>query len=413
MNNKSLILWKKANKLIPSGNNFLSKNISRYPTKLWPIYFEKSKGCKIWDYEGKKYYDFSFMGVGTNILGYSNSNIDRPLFKVIKKGNMTTLNCPEEPKFAYEILKPHPWAKKVKFAKTGAEANAIAIRLARAYTKKNKVIICGYHGWHDWYLAAKLNPKSYMETHLFSKLKIQGVPNFLKGSVFSVKYNHFEEIKKIFKRNKDIAAIIMEVKRFEEPKKNYLSLVRNFCTKNKICLIFDECTTGFRENYGGLHLKYKIYPDLAMFGKAIGNGYSITSVIGKKKIMDCAKNTFISSTFWSERIGFTAGLLTLNEMRKIKSWKKIKKIGKTIKTNLIKLANKNKIKIRIEGNDSLFQFFLDDVSIKEYKKFIAEEMLKKNFLASNIIYVSTAHTNSLVKKYLKNMDSVFNKLKKI
>ncbi len=283
MKNKSLTLWKKANLVIPTGNSFLSKNKSRHPSKLWPIYFDKSKGCEIWDYDGKKYYDFSFMGVGTNILGYSNPKIDNQLFKILKKGNMTTLNCPEEPKFAREILKPHSWAKMAKFAKTGAEANAIAIRLARAYTKKNKIILCGYHGWHDWYLAAKFNRKSYMETHLFPKLKIHGVPNFLKGSVFSVKYNNFEEIKKIFKKNKDIAAIIMEVKRFEEPNKNYLSLIRSFCSKNNICLIFDECTTGFRENYGGLHLKYKVNPDLAMFGKAIGNGYSITSVIGKKK----------------------------------------------------------------------------------------------------------------------------------
>ena len=184
MKNKSLALWKKANLVIPTGNSFLSKNKSRHPSKLWPIYFDKSKGCEIWDYDGKKYYDFSFMGVGTNILGYSNPKIDNQLFKILKKGNMTTLNCPEEPKFAREILKPHSWAKMAKFAKTGAEANAIAIRLARAYTKKNKIILCGYHGWHDWYLAAKFNPKSHMETHLFPKLKINGA-NFLKGSIFS------------------------------------------------------------------------------------------------------------------------------------------------------------------------------------------------------------------------------------
>ena len=413
MKTKSLNLWKKANLLIPSGNSFLSKNRSGHPSKVWPIYFDKSRGCEILDIDGNKYYDFHYMGVGTNILGYSNPKIDNQLFKVLRKGNMTTLNCPEEPEFASEILKPHPWAKMAKFAKTGAEANAIAIRLARSYTKKSKIILCGYHGWHDWYLAAKLNPKSHMETHLFPKLKIQGVPKFLKGSVFSVKYNNLEEIKKIYNKNKDIAAIIMEVKRFEEPKKKYLASIRSFCTRKNICLIFDECTTGFRENYGGLHLKYKINPDRAMFGKAIGNGYSITAVIGKNKIMKHAKNSFISSTFWSERIGFVAGTLTLNYMKKIKSWTLIKKKGKIIKSNLIKLANKNKIKIRFEGNDSLFRFFLEDVKIKDYKKFIAEEMIKHNFLTSNIIYVSIAHTNILIKKYLKKMDLVFKKLAKL
>ena len=174
--NKNKILWNKALLKIPSGNSFLSKNPSRYKSKDWPEYFSKSKGSIVWDLNGKKYYDFAFMGVGTNILGYTNYRVDNAVIKKIKKGNMSTLNCPEEVMFAEKLLKLHPWAKMAKFAKTGADANAIAIRLSRAFNKKNKIIVCGYHGWHDWYLSAKYSKDNYLDTHLFPSLKTEGVP---------------------------------------------------------------------------------------------------------------------------------------------------------------------------------------------------------------------------------------------
>ena len=408
--NKNQKLWNKAIKLIPSGNNFLSKNPSRFPNKKWPIYFSKSQGCEVWDLNNKKYIDFTYMGVGTNILGYNNKKINNQLIATIKKGNMTTLNCPEEPVFAEMLLKPHKWAKMVKFAKTGAEANAIAVRLARAYNKKSKVVICGYHGWHDWYLSAKFIKKNYMDTHLFPNLKTKGVPSFLKGYTHSVKYNDIKSLEKIFSKDKDISSFIMEVERDQKPNYKYLKLVRNLCNKYKICLIFDECTTGFRENYGGLHLKYKISPDIAMFGKAIGNGHSITAVIGKKKIMKCAKDTFISSTFWSERLGFSAGIATLNEMKRIKSWKIIKKNGVKIKKQLFMIAEKHNIEIKFSGLDTLIRFNLEKTKIKNYKKFILSEMLKEGFLANDVIYVSIAHSNAIIKRYLKTIDKVFKKL---
>ena len=320
---------------------------------------------------------------------------------------MSTLNCIEEFKFAKLILNLHPWAQMAKFAKTGAEANAIAIRLSRAFNKKNKIIICGYHGWHDWYLSAKLLKNNYMDTHLFPNLKTKGVPQLFKGSTYSVKYNDIESILKLIKKDKDISAIIMEVERDVKPKKNYLQKIRKICNKNKICLIFDECTTGFREVNGGLHLKYKVNPDLAMFGKAIGNGYSLTTVIGKKAIMKMYDQTFMSSTFWSERIGFAAGIATLNEMRRIKSWRKIKKTGQYIKYKLHKIALKNKLKINFKGLDGLINFELKDLKKINYKRIITEMMLQKKFLAGNVLYLSTAHNKKLVDKYIYEMDKVF------
>jgi glutamate-1-semialdehyde 2,1-aminomutase len=403
-------LWKKALKFIPSGNNFLSKNPSRFKSRNWPIYFTKSKGCEIWDLENKKYTDFSFMGVGTNILGYSYSKVDKEVIKVVNNGNLTTLNCPEEVQLAEQLVKMHKWSDSVKFARTGAEANTIAVRLSRAFNKKNKIIVCGYHGWHDWYLSAKLSKKNFMDTHLFPNLKVNGVPTSLKGSTYSIKFNDIHSILKILKKDRDISSIIMEVERDKKPNLDYLKSVRKICDKNNICLIFDECTSGFRETYGGIHLKYKIYPDIAMFGKAIGNGYALTAIIGKKKIMNESKNTFISSTFWSERIGYAAALATLKEMKRIQSWKKIKLKGQYIKKSLHKIAQKYDLDIKFFGLDSLIRFEILNLGNFDYAKFINEQMLKKNFLATQNIYVSIAHTKKKIDNYLKYIDYIFKKI---
>ena len=410
--NKNKKLWNRALLKIPSGNSFLSKNPSRYKSKDWPEYFSKSKGSIVWDLNGKKYYDFAFMGVGTNILGYTNYRVDNAVIKKIKEGNMSTLNCPEEVMFAEKLLKLHPWAKMAKFAKTGAEANAIAIRLSRAFNKKNKIIVCGYHGWHDWYLSAKYSKDNYLDTHLFPSLKTEGVPTFLKKQIYSTKYNDFESLKKITKKDSDISCIIMEVERDQKPNEGYLKSIRSLCNRNNICLIFDECTTGFRDVNGGIHLKYGVNPDLVMFGKAIGNGYSIASIIGKKSIMMKSNKSFISSTFWSERIGYVAGIATLNEMSRIKSWNIISQKGRKIKELLSLAAHKNKIGIKFKGLDALIKFDLTNSKIKDYEAFITKEMLKKGFLATNSIYVSISHSDSLIKKYVKEMDAIFKKLSK-
>ncbi len=403
--------WKLAEKIIPSGNSFLSKNRSRHSTDKWPIYFSKAKGCKIWDLNNKVFIDFSFMGVGTNILGYANKNINSEISKIIKKSNMSTLNCLEELLLAQELIKLHKWSDQVKFAKTGAEANALAIRVARAYTGKNKVIVCGYHGWHDWYLSANLIKNNTLDTHLFKDLKISGVPKALSHQTFSFLYNDFSKLISIVKKYKDdVACLIMEVERNEKPKNNFLFKVKNLCKKNNIVLIFDECTTGFRESLGGRHKDYNIYPDIAMFGKALGNGYPITTIIGKKKIFSHFKDTFASSTFWSDRIGFAAGLATIKEMRRIKSWKILKSNSLYLKSNLKKIAKLNKLKITFSSIDCLLFFEIEGFESSFLNKYIGDEMLKKGYLAGNRIYVSVSHTKSIIDKYIKNLSQVFKKL---
>ena len=222
-------LWQNAKDLIPTGNNFLSKNPTSYYENIWPAYFTRASKKFVWDLDNKKYVDFSMMGVGTNSLGYGNKNIDRSVIKKIKLGNMSSLNAPEEVYLKKKLLELHPWANQCRYTRTGAEANAISIRLARAFNKKSGVVVCGYHGWHDWYLSANLNKGNALNNHLFNSkdLKISGVPKKLSNLTFSFEYNDFENLKKIIK-SKNISCLIMEVKRDQEPKNNFLKKLENF-----------------------------------------------------------------------------------------------------------------------------------------------------------------------------------------
>ena len=300
-------LWKRAKRVIPGGNMLLSKRAEMFLPDQWPAYFSKAKGCKLWDLDGKEYIDMSIMGIGTNILGYGHPEVDEAVMQTVLAGNMSTLNCPEEVYLAEKLVELHPWADMVRLARSGGEANAMAIRIARAASGKDKVAICGYHGWHDWYLSANLGDDENLAGHLLPGLDPKGVPQNLKGTVFPFNYNNFPELEALVNAH-DIGVIKMEVVRNIGPEDNFLHKVRKLATDRGIVLIFDECTSGFRETFGGLHKKYGVEPDMAMFGKALGNGYAITATIGRREIMEAAQCTFISSTFWTERIGPTAAL---------------------------------------------------------------------------------------------------------
>ncbi len=402
-------LWERAKKVIPGGNMLLSKRPDLFHPKNWPTYYSKAKGCEIWDLDDKKYIDMSIMGIGTNILGYSNEEINDFVNENILKGNMSTLNCPEEVLLAERLVEMHPWADQVRFARSGGEANAIAIRIARAASGKDKVAFCGYHGWHDWYLSTNLNDKNNLDSHHLEGLNPSGVPSSLENTAFPFFYNDIDSLKNLI-QNHDIGVIKMEVSRNEAPKNNFLKEVRELATLHNIILIFDECTSGFRKTFGGLHKYYDIYPDMAMFGKALGNGFAITAVIGKKEYMDFAQSTFISSTFWTERSGPSAALKTLEIMEREKSWERITETGKIIKNSWNELSKKTGLEIEQFGLEALAGFNFISKNHLAYKTFLTQEMLKKGYLASNLIYVSTEHNQEILEEYFTHLESIFNTL---
>ena len=403
--------WRRANAVILGGNSLLSKNPNLFLPNKWPTYFTKSKGCYVWDLDSKKLIDMSLMGVGTNILGYCNHEVDLAIKNVINNGNMTTLNSRDEVYLAEKLLDMHKWANKVKFARTGGEANAIAIRIARSASLVNKqnVAFCGYHGWHDWYLSANLKNHNSLNNHLIKGLDATGVHHKLKDTSFGFNYGDIKQLKQLVKE-KNIGIIKMEVCRNTQPNVNFLKSVREIANKNNIILIFDECTSGFRQSFGGIHLTIDVVPDIAVFGKALGNGYAITAVLGKDSVMNYAKQTFMSSTFWSERIGPAAALKTIEIMEREKTWLRITELGKKLIMIWKKLANKNKLKIKIFGISSLAKFSIISNNSQEYKTFITQEMLKKGFLASNGVYMSISHNENILKKYEEALDQIFYKI---
>ncbi len=406
-------LWKKAKTIIPGGNMILSKNPERFLPDYWPTYYKKAKGCKITDLDGNEYLDFSLMGVGTNVLGYANKHVDNQIKKTIYEGNMSTLNSKEEVLLAEKLIEIHPWFNKVKFARTGGEANAIAIRIARAASGKDNVAFCGYHGWHDWYLSSNLSSKKTknLDQHLLKGLEINGVPQKLSKTSFTFEYGNKVQLSNLISKRK-IGVIKMEVCRNTKPDLDFLNFVQKIAKKNGIVLIFDECTTGFRETLGGLHTSINIKPDISIFGKALGNGYAITAIVGKSEVMESANKSFISSTFWSERIGFTAALKTIEIMEKNKTWITISKIGKRIQEQWKKIADDNRVDIDINGIYSLSSFKFNSSFHQEYKTLITQEMLKSNILASNVIYPSISHTEKLTSIYFEKLNEIFKIIKK-
>ncbi len=398
-------LWKRAKKIIPGGNMLLSKRPEMFLPDQWPAYFSKARGCQVWDLDGNKYID-TIMGIGTNILGYGHPEVDEVVKEVLDKGNMATFNCPEEVYLAERLIEQHPWADMVRFARSGGEANAIAIRIARAASGKDKIAICGYHGWHDWYLAANLGDEYSLDGHLLPGLKPRGVPRSLKDTTLPFSYNDLESLQRLVQEH-EIGVIKMEVSRSMKQEASFLESVRNLASGKNIVLIFDECTSGFRETFGGLHKKYGVEPDMAVFGKALGNGYAITAAIGRREIMEAAQSTFISSTFWTERIGPAAGLKTLEIMEREKSWERITPIGKEIGKRWQELAQKNDLPLDISGIPTLIDFSIPVENWLKYKTLITQEMLKKGFLVTNSVYVCMEHTSAIIDEYFEHLDPVF------
>ena len=400
-------LWKRAKQIIPGGNMLLSKRAEMFLPDQWPAYFSKAKGAMVWDMDGKAYIDMSIMGIGTNTLGYGHDEVDASVMQTITNGNMSTLNCPEEVWLAEKLIEINPWADMVRLARSGGEANAIAIRIARAASGRDKVAICGYHGWHDWYLSANLGDDENLAGHLLPGLEPAGVPKNLRGTVLPFNYNDFAGLQKLIDQNPDVGVIKMEVSRNKGPEDGFLQKIRELASARGIVLIFDECTSGFRESFGGLNKNYGVEPDIAMFGKAMGNGYAITAIVGRRAVMEAAQTTFISSTFWTERIGPTAALKTLEVMQREKSWEIITAIGQNVRSLWQQLADHHGLKISHWGLPALAGFTIESAQAQAYKTLITQEMLAKGYLASNSLYAAIVHTPEIIDGYIAALDPIF------
>lgn len=402
-------LYQRAKKIIPGGTQLLSKRPEMFLPDLWPAYYSKAKGCKVWDLDENEYIDVSFMGIGANVLGYANDEVDTAAKEAIDNGGMCTLNAPEEVYLAEKLIELHPWAGGVRYAKAGGEAMALAARIARAYTKKDIILFCGYHGWHDWYLSANLSNKNALDDLHIPGLEPLGVPSGLAGTNLPFHYNNIHEFNALMDKHKgNIAAVVMEPIRNDYPQDGFLDKIRAATKEAGVVLVFDEVSAGFRLCAGGSHRKLGVEPDIAVFAKGMTNGYPLTAIVGRYEVMDAAQGTFISSTFYTERVALAATLKSIEVYEREKVWEKQTEYGQMIQNGWKEKAKKAGIKLDIGGILPMSHFsVIGDENPLVYKTFVTQEMLKRGYIASNAFYTSYAHSPEIIKRYLEDIGEVF------
>ena len=408
MKNKGVALWEKAKKIIPGGNQLFSKRSEKFLPNLWPSYYSKAKGCEVWDLDGKHYYDFAGMGVGSCIIGYADDDINKAVIESIINGSMSSLNSYEEVALAEKLIDLHPWAEMVRFARTGGEACAIAVRIGRAATGKSKIAFCGYHGWHDWYLSSNLGEATNLDGQLLPGLMPKGVPRELKNTALPFNYNSIDELEALVQEYKnEIGVIIMEPTRASYPENDFLHKVRKIADEIGAVLIFDEVTSGFRMRIGGIHLNLGVAPDIAVFGKAMGNGFPISAIVGRRAVMDHAQDSFISSTFWTERIGFVAALAAIEKMKTHDVQKHLIDYGQRIMDAWIKVAEKYDLDIHVDGIPPLCHISFKVPKPLEIQTLYTQEMLEKGYLMGAAIGVTYAYSADIVTGFIEATDQSF------
>lgn len=405
--------YKHAKNRIPGGTQLLSKRPENMAPNHWPPYFKKASGCEIWDFDGKHFYDMSTNAVGSCLLGYAHPEINKAITKRVQLGNMCSLNPPEEVALADKLCEVHPWAEQTRFVRGGGEACAVAVRIARATTGRNKIALCGYHGWQDWYLAANLGENDALKGHLLPGLNPEGVPDSLRNTAFPFKYNDLTAFREIIDHHEDLAAVIMEPCRYEAPEPGFLETIRTISREKGIVLIMDEITVGWRLNFGGMHLKYNIEPDMAVFAKALGNGYPIGAVIGTKAAMEGANRSFISSTYWTESLGPVAALATIAEMEKLNIQKAIEHVGNMVQIHLETVAANEGIKLHVKGFPALTSFSFDHPESEMLRTIFTQQMLSKGFLAGTSFYPTIAHNEKIIAAYKQALAETFGCLSQV
>ena len=411
---KTQDLYKHARHIIPGGVQLLSKRPEQFAPDQWPAYAARAKGCEVWDLDGNHYYDMTSNGIGACLLGYADPDVTAAVVNRIQNGSMSTLNSPEEPALADRLLEIHPWADCVRFARTGGETCAIAVRIARAATGRDIVLVSGYHGWSDWYLAANLADGSALDGQLLPGLLPAGVPKALSGTTLTFRHGDVAEFDALVQKYGDrIACVIMEPLRHTVPDPAFLPHIRDELHRIGALLIFDEITIGWRFCFGGSHLALGVEPDLACFAKAMGNGHPIGAVIGRREAMDAAQTSFISSTYWTEGAGFAAALAAIDKMEKTRVWERAAQVGEIVKKDWSEAAERNDVEIvSVPGVPCLAYFDFPENKL-EMKTLYTVLMLKEGFLGNTAIYPTLAHTDDILALHREALDRVFGKIGKI
>ncbi len=401
-------LYRYAKTRIPGGTQLLSKRPEMFLPDRWPSYYDRARGAEVWDLDGRRYVDMSYNGIGACVLGAADPDVNAAVKDAIDRGSMSTLNAPEEVALADLLCELHPWADMVRYTRSGGEAMAVAVRIARAATRRDRIAFCGYHGWSDWYLAANLSEERALDGHLLPGLDPAGVPRGLTGTALPFQYNQITELEEIVAAHRgDIAAIVMEPLRDRNPATGFLEAVRRIADNTGAVLVFDEITSGFRINTGGAHMTFGVPPDIAVFAKAMSNGYPMGAVIGRGAVMQAAQSTFISSTSWTERIGPTAALATIRKFAQHDVAAHLCRLGAKVQEGWAAAAKKAGIAIHVGGMLPLSHFAFETPEPLVAQTVFTGLMLQRGFLAGKAFYATYAHTDEHIDAYIAAVADVF------
>lgn len=406
--------YTRAKQVIPGGTQLLSKRPEMFAPGLWPAYARQARGCEVIDLDGRQFVDMSNSGIGSCLLGYADPDVTEAVQRRIALGSMCTLNAAEEVELAELLTELHPWAEQARFARSGGESMAVAVRIVRAATGRDKIAFCGYHGWSDWYLAANVNPAGStdsLQTHLLPGLTPAGVPKGLAGTMLPFTYNRLHELEKLITdHGREIAAVVMEPTRSSDPEPGFLEGVRDLCDRCGAALVFDEISSGWRMHLGGVHMKYGVMPDVAVFAKAIGNGHPMAAIIGRRRIMDAAQTSFISSTYWTEAVGPTAALATIRKLRTVNIAAHTSHIGGLMRDGWNCLGQRYRVPVKTSGHSALLHLSFDHEHATALGTLLTARMLERGFLTGSGFYPSFAHKEHHVVACLEAAEPVFAEL---
>lgn len=399
-------LYRRARAVMPGGTQLLSKRPELFLPEQWPAYARRASGCRVWDLDGREFVDMTTTGIGACLLGYADPDVNEAARQAIDRGSLTSLNVPDDVELAERLVDLHPWADRVRFARTGGEAMSVAVRIARAATGRDTVAVCGYHGWSDWYIAANLGDDARLDGHLLPGLQPTGVPDALRNTALPFHYNRIDQLDDIVARHGDhLGAIVMEPLRFDEPTDGFLQRVREVADRHDLVLVFDEITSGWRHTFGGVHRTLGVEPDIAVYAKSISNGFPMAAVVGRGDVMDAAQVSFISSTYWTEAIGPAAALRTLDKMLASNLAEHLDTVGREFQTGLRRLADDHDVRLHVSGRPALTHigFEYGDASLA-VRSLFTQHMLDDGHLAGGAFYPTLAHDSGVVEGYLRAAD---------
>lgn len=404
--------WKEAREVISGGTGLLSKRAEMFDETKWPAYFSKASGCEVWDMDGKRYIDFAG-GIGAVLLGYADPDVNAAVHQRVSQGSYCSLVSPQEVDLAKTLLDLHPWAGKVRYARGGGEAMTMAVRIGRAATGRSGVAFCGYHGWHDWYLAANLGEEDALDGHLLPGLEPSGVPRELKNTSVPFKYNDLESFEAALQALGDnLAVVVMEPMRSQLPQDDFVARVAARCKEKGAVFVVDEVSSGLRYGFPGALTDMGIEPDIVVYAKAMSNGFPFGAVIGRDEIMKAAESSFISSSYWTDGVGTAAALAVLNKMKRLNVqevvWKKGIKLVEALQGVAARYPGCRLVIGGMPVTPTL-SFQLEGTSLAVKKVFI-QKMLSRGFLVSTSMYLMNAHQDNYIDAFLSALDFVLKEI---